>query len=76
MNTTVKSDLKSKTFYESRSYCSRLKEKESITFDYKFYQKLFVILISMSTILTFPDSPIELENICKSYNSIKLCSVW
>ena len=76
MRTAVKPDLKSKTFYESKSYYSHLKEKESIKFDFKFYQKLLVILISISTILIFPDSPTELENICESYNSIKLCNVW
>ena len=76
MKTAVKLDLKSKTFYGSKSYCSRLKEKELITVDYKLYQKLFVILISLFTILIFPDSPKEMENICETYNSKKLCNVW
>ena len=76
MKTAVKPDLKSKTFYASKNYYSRLKEKEFITYDYKFYQKLFVILIALFTILIFPDSPKELENICQIYNSRKLCNVW
>ena len=75
MKTLVKFDLKSKTFCSSKSF-TRLKEKEISSVDYKFYQKLFVVLISLSTILIFPESPRELENICESYNSRKICNVW
>ena len=75
MKIAVKPVLKSKTFCGSNSY-TRLKEKEIILFDFKFYQKLFVVLISLSTILIFPESPIELENICENYNSRKSCNVW
>ena len=55
---------------------SGLKEKEISLINFKFYQKLFVLLISFSTILIFPESPKELENICESYNHSKLCNVW
>ena len=75
MNTTFKPDLKSKTYCISKSYNS-LVEKEICLINFKFYQKLFVLLISFSTILIFPESPKELENICKSYNSRKMCNVW
>ena len=75
MKVAVKSDLKSKTLCTSKSFI-RLREKELRLIDFKVYQKLFVIFISLSTILIFPDSPRELENICESYNSIKLCNVW
>ena len=75
MKTALNSDLKSKTFFNSKSY-SFLKEKEISFVDFKFYQKLFVVLISLSTILIFPESPRELENICEIYNSRKLCDVW
>ena len=75
MNTALKSDLKSKTYCISKSY-SRLVEKEISLINNKFYQKLFVLLISFSTILIFPESPRELENICESYNSRKICNVW
>ena len=44
--------------------------------DFKFYQKLFVVLISLSTILIFPESPRELGNVCEIYNSRKICKVW
>ena len=75
MKTALKPDLKSKTYCISKSY-SRLTEKEIISTNIKFYQKLFVLLVSFSTILIFPESPKELGNICESYNSKKICNVW
>ena len=75
MKAALNLDLKSKTFFQSKSY-TRFREKEIGFVDFKFYQKLFIVLISLSTILIFPESPKELENICESYNSKKLCNVW
>ena len=51
-------------------------DKEICLVNLKFYQKLFVLFISFSTILIIPESPIELGNICESYNSKKTCNVW
>ena len=75
MRTALKPDLKSQTFATAKSF-NLLREKEISTIDLKFYQKLFIVLISLSTFLIFPESPRELENICKDYNSRKLCNVW
>ena len=75
MKTAFEPDLKSKTFWIGKSY-PRLVEKEVSLVSSKFYQKLFVFLISFSTILIFPESPKELENICEDYNSRKICNVW
>ena len=75
MKTALKSDLKAKTYCISKSY-SRLNEKEINLVNFKFYQKLFVLLISFSTILIFPEMPRELGNICESNNSRKICNVW
>ena len=75
MKTALRSDLKSKTFCVSKSY-PRLIEKEVSLVNFKFYQKLFVFLLAFSTILIFPESPKELESICDSYNSKKVCNVW
>ena len=74
MKTVFKPELKLKTYCISKSY-SRLKEKEINFINFKVYQKLFLLLISFSTILIFPESPRELENICESYNSMKVCNV-
>ena len=75
MKTVLKPDLKSKTYCISKSY-SRLTEKDTSLINFKFYQKLFVLLISFSVILIFPESPRELGNICENYNSSKICNVW
>ena len=75
MKTAFESGLKSKTISISKSH-PLLVEKEVSLVNSKFYQKLFVFLISFSTILIIPESPEELENICESYNSIKICNVW
>ena len=75
MKTAFESDLKSKTFIISKDY-PRLVEKKVSLVSSKFYQKLFVFLISFSTILIFPESPRESENICESYNARKICNVW
>ena len=75
MKTALKPNLKSKTFCVSKSY-TFLREKEICFVNIKLYQKLFVVLMSLSTFLIFPDSPKELQNICESYNTRKLCNVW
>ena len=75
MKTVLKPELKLKTYCISKSY-SRLKEKEISVINFQVYQKLFVLLISFSTILIFPESPRELENICEIYNARKICNVW
>ena len=75
MKTAFKPVLKSKPFTNRKSYSSLI-EKENSLLKFKFYQKLFVLLISVSTILIFPESPKELGNICESYNFGKMCNVW
>ena len=75
MKTALKSDFKSKTFCFSKSF-PRLIEKEVSLVNIKFYQKLFVFFFAFLTILIFPESPKELENICESYYSRKICNVW
>ena len=75
MKTVFEPDSKSKTYCISKSY-SRLIEKETGLINFKFYQKLFVLLISFSTILIFPELPRELGNICEIHNSKTICNVW
>jgi len=75
MTTALKPDLKSKTICISKSYPLFVNKEVSI-FNVKFYQKLIVFLIAFSIFLIFPESPKELENICESYNSRKICNVW
>ena len=44
--------------------------------DFKFYQKLFVILLTSCTFLIFPESPKNSEVLCKKYHSTEACIVW
>jgi len=75
MNATVKPILKSKTYCIRKSY-TRLLEKEVNLVNSKFYQKLFILLISFATVLILPESPRELANICETFHSRKICNVW
>ena len=75
MKTAVKPYLKSKSLSITQSY-TFLRKKEISLFNIKSYQKLFAILISLSTFLIFPELPRELENICEGYNSKQICDVW
>ena len=75
MKTALKVDLKTKTYCISKGF-SRMPEKEVSLINFKFYQKLLIAFISLSTILIFPESPKEMENICEAHNSIELCNVW
>ena len=75
MKTASKTNFKLKTFSITKSY-ARLPDKEISFVNFKFYQKLFILLVSFSAILIFPESPRELGNICESYNSRKVCNVW
>ena len=75
MKTAFKPNLKSKTFAIAESF-TLLREEEKGLVNIKFYQKLFLVFILLSIFLIFPESPRELENICESYNSRKLCNVW
>jgi len=75
MKIAVKPDSKSKTFCISKSYIYSI-EKEISLVNSKFYQKFFVLLISFSAILIFPESPKNLGKICESYNLREICNVW
>jgi len=57
---------------------SQVKEKSNSKYglDFKFYQKLFVILLASCVFLIFPESPQDAEVLCKKYHSTKACIVW
>ena len=43
---------------------------------FKFYQTLFITLLTFSTFLIFPESPQDSDILCKKYNSNQACIVW
>ena len=58
---------------------SQVKEKlnySKFCLDFKFYQKLFAILLASCAFLIFPESPQDSEVLCKKYQSTKACMVW
>ena len=78
MKTVLKPSLHSKSFSIGKTITNLPKKEVNLIplIDNKFYQKLFVVLIALSTILIFPEAPKELEAICEVYNSKELCNVW
>ena len=58
---------------------SQVKEKLNYSkscLDFKFYQKLFVILLVSCAFLIFPESPRDSETLCKKYHLTEACMVW
>ena len=44
--------------------------------DFKFYQKLFVIIFMFSLFLIYPESPKDSEVICRKHHTIEACNIW
>ncbi len=58
--------------YQARSNPNNL----NLGLGFKFYQKLFVILLTSCVFLIFPESPKDAEVLCKKYHSEDACMVW
>ena len=78
MQTLIKPKVKLKIArFDNSTY--RIKEKLSnskFSLGPKFYQKLFVILLTSCTFLIFPESPQDSEVLCKKYHPAEVCIVW
>ena len=60
-------------------YNPQVKEKSNNSksgLDFKFYQKLFVILFASCAFLIFPEFPQDSEALCNKYHSTEACMVW
>ena len=58
---------------------SQVKEKlnySKSSLNFKFYQKLFAILLVSCAFLIFPESPQDSEALCYKYHSSEVCRVW
>ena len=78
MQTSIQPEVKLK-IVGFDNFNPQVKEKLNYSksgLDFKFYQKLFVILFASCTFLIFPESPQDSEALCKKYQSTKACMVW
>ena len=78
MQTSIQPEVKLKIVSFDNSN-SQIKEKSNYSksgLEFKFYQKLFVILLVSCSFLIFPESPKDSEFLCKKYHSTKACMVW
>ena len=78
MRTLIQPEVKITTTGFDNSNC-QVKEKSNnskIGLDFKFYQKLFVILFASCAFLIFPESPQDSDALCKKYHSREACIVW
>ena len=78
MRTLIQPEVKLKTS-SLNNLTYQVKEESSKSkfgLNYKFYQRLFLILLASSIFLIFPESPKNSEVLCKKFNSSKACMVW
>ena len=78
MKTFIKSQSKLKiSSFDQSTYQNVEKPINSrIDSGSKFYQKLFIIFLTLSTFLIFPESPKDSEILCKKYHNNKACTIW
>ena len=78
MKTVIQSQIKTSVCRDKNRLFDVAKNRDNSvsTIDFKFYQKLVILLISVSVILIFPESPNEMEIVCKSYYPQRVCNVW
>ena len=78
MQTLIKPKLKLKIASFDNSNYQVKENSNNLKFglDFKFYQKLFVILFASCAFLIFPESPRDSETLCKKYHLAEACIVW
>ena len=78
MQTLNHSELKLKRVsYENSIYKKKEKSNNAkYGLDFKVYQKLFLILLSICAFLIFPESPKKFEFLCEKYHPTPACIVW
>ena len=78
MKTLIKSQSKYKiSSFDQSTFQDREKPINSrITSGFRFYQKLFIIFLTLSTFLIFPESPKDSDILCKKYYTDEACTIW
>ena len=68
--------LKIASFDNSTYQVHEKLNNSKLALDFKFYQKLFVIILTLFSFLIIPESPKDSETLCKKYHSAEACFVW
>ena len=68
--------LKRVSFDDSSFHTKQKLNNSKFGLDFKFYQKLFVILLTLCSFLIIPESPKDSEIVCNKYHSTEACIVW
>ena len=78
MQTLIQPEVKlERASFDNSNFQVEEKLKNSkLGLDFKFYQKLFVILFASCAFLIFPEFPQDSETLCKKYHSSEACMVW
>ena len=78
MQTLIQSKVKLKMVnFDNSTYEVKAKlNNPKLGLDFKFYQKLFVIIFMSCSFLIFPESPKDSEVVCRKYHSTEACNIW
>ena len=78
MQTLIQSKVKLKIVnFDNSTYEVKAKlNNPKLGLDFKFYQKLFVIIFMSCSFLIFPESPTDSEIVCRKFNSTEACNIW
>ena len=78
MQASIHSELKLKraSYYDSTYQIKEKLNNTKFEVRIRFYQKLFVIILTLFSFLIIPESPIDSEILCKKYHSEEACFVW
>ncbi len=78
MQTLIQSKVKPKMInFDNSTYEVKAKSNNlKLGLDFKFYQKLFVIIFMSCSFLIFPESPKDSEVVCRKYHSTEACNIW
>ena len=68
--------LKIVSLNNATNHDKKKSNNSKISLDLKFYQTLFILFLTLSSFLIFPESPQDYEILCKKYHSIDACNVW
>ena len=78
MQTLIQAEVKQQITSVNNS-TFKIKEKlnnSEFGLEFRFYQKLFLIILAFCVFLIFPESPKDSEILCRKHHSIEACIVW